>query len=225
MVGRYLHSLYPQAVVCDSLMDNQRIVYIVDDDPAVRQAVSIVARALSVDVHTFARAEDFLAACDETSTGCLVLDVRMPETSGIELQRTLNAAGIRIPVIMMSGHADVRMAVEAMSQGAFTFLEKPFRMEELSKTIEKALTESQATIESTRLCADIRSRVDSLTRKEREVLDLILKGRTNREMAQELTLSLRAIEDRRSRVMKRMEMSSVVDLVNAVRTIENSNTT
>lgn len=200
-------------------MDDQRIVYIVDDDPAVRQAVSIVARALGVEVRAFARAEDFLAACDETTTGCLVLDVRMPETSGIELQRTLNAAGVRIPIIMMSGHADVRMAVEAMSQGAFTFLEKPFRMEELSTTIRRALTESQAAIESARLRADIRSRIDSLTHKEREVLDLILKGMTNREMAQELSLSLRAIEDRRSRVMKRMEMSSVVDLVSAVKSV------
>lgn len=200
-------------------MDDQRIVYIVDDDPAVRQAVSIVARALGVEVRAFARAEDFLAACDETTTGCLVLDVRMPETSGIELQRTLNAAGVRIPTIMMSGHADVRMAVEAMSQGAFTFLEKPFRMEELSTTIRRALTESQAAIESARLRADIRSRIDSLTHKEREVLDLILKGMTNREMALELSLSLRAIEDRRSRVMKRMEMSSVVDLVSAVKNL------
>ena len=200
-------------------MDDQRIVYIVDDDPAVRQAVSIVARALGVEVRAFARAEDFLAACDETTTGCLVLDVRMPETSGIELQRTLNAAGVRIPIIMMSGHADVRMAVEAMSQGAFTFLEKPFRMEELSTTIRRALTESQAAIESARLRADIRSRIDSLTHKEREVLELILKGMTNREMAQELSLSLRAIEDRRSRVMKRMEMSSVVDLVSAVKSV------
>ena len=200
-------------------MDDQRIVYIVDDDPAVRQAVSFVARALGVEVRAFARAEDFLAACDETTTGCLVLDVRMPETSGIELQRTLNAAGVRIPIIMMSGHADIRMAVEAMSQGAFTFLEKPFRMEELSTTIKRALTESQATIESARLSADIRSRIDSLTHKEREVLELILKGMTNREMAQELSLSLRAIEDRRSRVMKRMEMSSVVDLVSAVKSV------
>ena len=200
-------------------MDDLRIVYIVDDDPAVRQAVSIVARAIGVEVRAFARAEDFLAACDETTAGCLVLDVRMPETSGIELQRTLNAAGVRIPIIMMSGHADVRMAVEAMSQGAFTFLEKPFRMEELSTTIEQALAESQAAIESARINADIRSRLDSLTHKEREVLDLILMGQTNREMAQALTLSLRAIEDRRSRVMKRMGLSSVVDLVSAVNSL------
>lgn len=200
-------------------MDTRRIVYIVDDDPAVRQAVSIVARALGVEVRAFARAEEFLAACDETTTGCLVLDVRMPETSGIELQRTLNAAGIRIPVIMMSGHADVRMAVEAMSQGAFTFLEKPFRMEELSTTIEKALSESQSVLETERRKADIKARLDSLTLKEREVLDLILEGHTNREMAKELTLSLRAIEDRRSRVMKRMGMSSVVNLVSAVKSV------
>lgn len=201
-------------------MDDQRTVYIVDDDPAVRQAVSIVARALGVEVRAFARAEEFLASCDETTTGCLILDVRMPETSGIELQRTLNAAGVRIPTIMMSGHADVRMAVEAMSQGAFTFLEKPFRMEELSTTIERALAVSHATLENTRRRADIRSRLESLTPKEREVLDLILKGRTNRAMAQELGLSLRAIEDRRSRVMKRMAMSSVVDLVSAVKSVK-----
>lgn len=211
--------LYLSAVRCESLMDTRRIVYIVDDDPAVRQAVSIVARALGVEVRAFARAEEFLAACDETTTGCLVLDVRMPETSGIELQRTLNAAGIRIPVIMMSGHADVRMAVEAMSQGAFTFLEKPFRMEELSTTIEKALSESQSVLETERRKADIKARLDSLTLKEREVLDLILEGHTNREMAKELTLSLRAIEDRRSRVMKRMGMSSVVNLVSAVKSV------
>jgi len=200
-------------------MDDKRIVYIVDDDPAVRQAISIVARALGVEVRAFARAEEFLAACDETTTGCLVLDVRMPETSGIELQRTLNAAGVRIPIIMMSGHADVRMAVEAMSQGAFTFLEKPFRMEELSTTIEKALAESQSVINSARHHAEVKSRLESLTNKEREVLDLILEGRTNREIAQELTLSLRAIEDRRSRVMKRMGSSTVVYLVSAVKSV------
>lgn len=215
--------LYLSAVRCKFLMDTKRIVYIVDDDPAVRQAVSIVARALGVEVRAFARAEEFLAACDETTTGCLVLDVRMPETSGIELQRTLNAAGIRIPVIMMSGHADVRMAVEAMSQGAFTFLEKPFRMEELSTTIEKALSESQTVLESVRKRADIKARLDSLTLKEREVLDLILEGHTNREIAKELTLSLRAIEDRRSRVMKRMGMSSVVNLVSAVKSVTSTN--
>tara|TARA_R110002072_G_scaffold302603_1_gene486701 strand:- start:164048 stop:164659 length:612 start_codon:yes stop_codon:yes gene_type:complete len=202
-------------------MDDIRIVYIVDDDPAVRQAVGIVARALRVEVRAFARAEDFLAACDESTTGCLVLDVRMPETSGIELQRTLNAAGVRIPIIMMSGHADVRMAVEAMSQGAFTFLEKPFRMEELSRTIEEALAESHSAIEAVRRNAEIKSRFESLTHKEREVLDLILKGKTNREMALELKLSLRAIEDRRSRVMKRMETSSVVDLVSTVQVLHN----
>ena len=145
----------------------------------------------------------------------------MPETSGIELQRTLNAAGVRIPIIMMSGHADVRMAVEAMSQGAFTFLEKPFRMEELSRTIEEALAESHSAIEAVRRNAEIKSRFESLTHKEREVLDLILKGKTNREMALELKLSLRAIEDRRSRVMKRMETSSVVDLVSTVQVLHN----
>ncbi len=203
-------------------MDDRKIVYIVDDDPAVRQAVSIVARALGVEVRAFSQAEGFLAACDETSTGCLVLDVRMPGTSGIELQRTLNAAGIRIPIIMMSGHADIRMAVEAMSQGAFTFLEKPFRMEELSKTIEKALLESESMLATVRLRADIRSRLDSLTSKEREVLDLILEGRTNREIANRLALSLRAIEDRRSRVMKRMGTSSVVNLVSAVKSVTSS---
>ena len=203
-------------------MNDTNFVYIVDDDPAVRQAVSIVARALGVEVRAFSQAEDFLAACDESAIGCLVLDVRMPETSGIELQRTLNAAGVRIPIIMMSGHADVRMAVEAMSQGAFTFLEKPFRMEELSRTIKRALAESQSAIETARRNADVKSRLQSLTHKEREVLDLIIVGRTNREIASKLTLSLRAIEDRRSRVMKRMGMSSIVDLVNAVRLIHDS---
>lgn len=201
-------------------MDEKPIVYIVDDDQAVRQAVSIVARSLGVEARAFARAEEFLSSCEETIPGCLVLDVRMPETSGLELQKTLKEAGVRIPVIMMSGHADIRMAVDAMSLGAFTFLEKPFRMEELSRTIDEALQESHIRLESVRSQANVRSRLSSLTPKEREVLNLILKGHTNREMARILSLSQRAIEDRRSRVMKRMGTSSIVDLVAMVKSVE-----
>ena len=192
-------------------------VYIVDDDPAVRQAVSIVGKSLGFQILAFERAEDFLLSYDRTLACCLVLDVRMPGTSGLELQRTLKEAAVSVPTIMMSGHANVRMAVDAMSQGAMTFLEKPFRMNELSAAIEKAIEQSRQRLGDAELKSHLRQKLDSLTPKEREVLDLLLVGRTNKEIASELHLSVRAIEDRRSRLMKRMGFASIVELVTAIK--------
>ena len=194
-------------------------VFIVDDDPAVRRAVGIVARSLSCEVRMFGSASEFLLGYAEGTPGCLVLDVRMPEMSGIELQKMLVDAGVRLPVIMMSGHADVPMAVTAMSQGAFTFLQKPFRMPELTSAIEQAVQQSLAEQELHQQQTEVLTRLKSLTSKEREVLDLLLEGRSNKEIASHLSISLRAVEDRRARLMKRMEAASIVELVSDVRSL------
>lgn len=200
-------------------MADSPIVFIVDDDPAVQRAVGIVSKALGYPVRTFGKAADFLFGYEEDTPGVLVLDVRMPEMTGMELQKMLADAGICIPVIMISGHADVRMAVQAMSQGAFTFLEKPIRMQELQECIQSAIErniEDQARQQEQN---EIRSRLATLTQKEREVLDLLLDGHSNKEIAGRLSLSLRAVEDRRSRMMKRMAVSSAVELVSQVKSI------
>jgi len=200
-------------------MSETPIVFIVDDDPAVQRAVAIVARSLGYAVRTLSSAEDFLYAFQESDAGCLVLDVRMPTMTGLELQKMLKSAGVTLPVIMISGHADVRMAVEAMSSGAFTFLEKPFRMNELTEKINQAVEKNRAERQRDRELTDLQTRMASLTRREREVLDLLLQGKTNKEMAEQLGLSLRAVEDRRARLMKRMGAASTVELVSLVKSL------
>ncbi|MHC4876702.1 MAG: response regulator transcription factor [Planctomycetota bacterium] len=200
-------------------MSDLPTVYIVDDDPAVQRGVGIVARSLNCQVRMFGSASDFLMGYQEGAPGCLVLDVRMPEMSGIELQKLLLDAGVSLPVIMMSGHADVPMAVTAMSQGAFNFLEKPFRMPELKSSIEKAIELSITELNRYQTQNGIRVKLNSLTQKEREVLELLLTGLSNKEIASRLSISLRAVEDRRARLMKRMETSSIVKLVSDIRSL------
>lgn len=200
-------------------MDDLPIVFIVDDDVSVQRAVGIVGKSLGYPIRTFSSAEEFLHGYEEGQPGCLVLDVRMPAMSGLELQRMLRAAGITLPVIMISGHADIRMAVEAMSQGACTFLEKPFRMNELTERIQSAVALSLRERNEQQERTELRTRRDALTAKEREVLDLVLDGKTNKEMARQLGLSLRTIEDRRARVMRKMGAASLVELIWAVKAL------
>lgn len=200
-------------------MADSPAVFIVDDDPAVQRAVGIVAKSLGYPVRMFGKAADFLYGYEEGTPGVLVLDVRMPEMTGLELQKMLKDAGIRIPIIMISGHADVRMAVEAMSQGAFTFLEKPFRMHELHQSIQTGVEQNMEEQAREQEQNEIRSRLATLTLKEREVLDLLLEGLSNKEIAGRLSISLRAVEDRRSRMMKRMVVSSAIELVSQVKSI------
>lgn len=197
-------------------------VFIVDDDPAVQRAVSVVARSLGYPVRTFGKAADFLYGYEEGTPGCLVLDVRMPEMTGMELQKMLSDARIHIPVIMISGHADVRMAVEAMSQGAFTFLEKPFRMPELQTCLQTAIEQNIKEMAHSAKQEDTRTRLASLTTKEREVLELLLDGLSNKEIAARLSISLRAVEDRRSRLMKRMGAASAIELVSDIKSLNES---
>jgi FixJ family two-component response regulator len=188
-------------------------IYIVDDDEPIRRALLSVGTLLDHPVRAFSSAEDFLQAELGDVPGCLVLDVKMPGISGLELQRRLLDAGVRLPIVMISGHADVRIAVEAMTLGAVTLLEKPFGLEELLGHVRKALEKDRQIRDLQGDESDVKARLAALTPKEREVLDLIADGRTNREMAEGLGLSIRAVEDRRARLMKKVQARTVAELV------------
>src|SRR5439155_16985452 len=188
------------------------IIFVVDDDAAVGRALQSAGKLLGRPVRAFDSAAAFLGAYSGEA-GCLVLDVRMPGTTGLELQRALADDGIGIPVVMISGHADVRIAVEAMALGAVTLLEKPFRLDELLTHVRRSLEKDKANREARRKTADADTRLAALTPKEREVLELIAAGKTNREMAEALGLSVRAVEDRRARLMKKVNAGSVAEVV------------
>jgi FixJ family two-component response regulator len=191
---------------------SEQTVFVVDDDAAVGRALVSAGKVIGHPVRAFATAAEFLAAYSG-EPGCLVLDIRMPGMSGTELQRHLADTGTDIPIVMISGHADVRTAVEAMTLGAVTLLEKPFRLEDLLEHVSVALardTQRRAARERT---ASASAKLAALTAKEREVLDLIAAGKSNRDMADRLGLSVRAVEDRRARLMKRVSANSVAELV------------
>lgn len=206
----------------DKVLVRQPTIFVVDDDPGVSRAMESVARMLGLPVTSFASGAEFLSSYDSSRPGCLVLDVKMPGMTGLELQQQLLADGVAIPIIMISGHADVRIAVEAMSRGAVTLLEKPCRLDELTAHIRRALDIDAQQRVSQAKQARTESKLAQLTAKEREVMDLVAVGRTNKDIAAELMLSIRAVEDRRSRLMRKLGVGSVVELVqlHTVRGIE-----
>jgi len=191
-------------------------IFIVDDDPAVCRALSGIGPVLGRPLEMFSSAGDFLKAYEPQRPGCLVLDVRMPEMTGLELQQILVERKVGIPIVMISGHASVRIAVEAMTRGAITLLEKPFRLEDLLTHVRKALEMDAAQRSVQARQAEFDARLAQLTVKEREVLDMVVEGKTNKQMAAELNLSLRAVEDRRSRLMAKLEAKSLAELLQRV---------
>jgi len=189
------------------------MVFIVDDDEAVRNSLRLLVKSVGLPASTANSAQEFLASYDPAHAGCLVLDVRMPGMSGIELQQQLNQRGAVIPVIFITGHGDIPMAVEAMQQGAFDFLQKPFRDQDLIDRIQRALEKDRLSREELTQRSRIRERRESLTPREREVLDLVTSGKPNKIMAADLGLSQRTVEIHRARVMEKMGASSLAQLV------------
>lgn len=194
-------------------MNKNPVVMVVDDDGGVRNAMRALLKSVGLNSVLFSSAQDFLGAYDPLQPGCLLLDIRMPGMSGMDLQQELNLRGAVVPVIFMSGHADIPMAVEAMQHGAFDFLQKPFRDQDLLDRIQRAIVQDAerrvALGEQTR----IKARLESLTDREREVLDLLTLGKQNKVIAQELGVSPRTIEIHRARVMEKMNAQSVAELV------------
>lgn len=192
------------------------VISVVDDDEAVRTALSALGPLLNREVRTFASAKEFLADFDPMQPGCVVLDLRMPGLSGQELQQKLNQRPFGPPVIVISGHADVPTTVRLMQSGAVTVLEKPFTLTELKQQIDVALQRDELRRTTAARHKEHRARLDGLTEKEREVLEAVSAGRTNREIAEALGLSLRAVEDRRARLMRKFDAENIADLLKKI---------
>ena len=188
-------------------------VFVVDDDEAVRGSLKLLLKSIGLAVIAYPSAVDFLAAYQPEQAGCLLLDIRMPGMSGLELQQQLNVRGAVIPVVFMSGHGDIPMAVEAMQHGAFDFLQKPFRDQDLIDRVQKAMERDAASRDQLRQLELIRERLDTLTAREREVLGLMALGKQNKVMAGDLGVSQRTVEIHRARVMEKMQARSLAQLV------------
>jgi FixJ family two-component response regulator len=195
-------------------------VFVVDDDEGVRNSLRFLLKSVGLATDALASASEFLAAYKPNQPGCLVLDVRMPGMSGLELQQQLNLRGAVIPVIFITGHGDIAMAVEAMQQGAFDFLQKPFRDQDLIDRIQRALERDARNRAALNQHARIRERLDSLTPREREVLALMTRGQPNKIMAAELGVSQRTVEIHRARVMEKSGAASLAQLVRMVMDLE-----
>ena len=193
----------------------ERVVYVVDDDEAMRDSLRWLIESAGYRVCAHASAERFLAAYRPDQASCLVLDVRMPGLSGLELQQELNRRGSPLPIIFVTGHGDVPMAVNALKNGAFHFLEKPFKDAELLRLIEQAATQRPRGMsgEAQRRCTA--ARLATLTQREREVMDLVVLGRKNKQIADDLGISVKTVEAHRARAMEKMDVSSVAELVHA----------
>jgi two-component system, LuxR family, response regulator FixJ len=194
-------------------MKRNPVVMVVDDDAGVRNAMRILLKSVGIEATLYPSAHEFLAAYQPSQPGCLVLDIRMPGMSGLELQQQLNLRGAVIPVIFMTGHGDIPMAVEAMQHGAFDFLQKPFRDQDLLDRIQRAIVKDGELRQSLGEHARIKAHLESLTPREREVLDLMTKGKQNKSIAQDLGVSPRTVEIHRARVMEKMDAQSVAELV------------
>ena len=195
-------------------MLEEPVVYVVDDDPAVTRLLSELLKGIGLSYEAYESTESFLEAYQASGPGCLVLDVRVPGMSGMDLQRQLTAIGSTLPIIFITGHADVRMAVEAMERGAFGFLEKPFRIQELCEKIQSAV---KVDVEAWRRREEQESaaaRLAQLTPAEAAKWPTcVVAGQTNRMIAQELGLSVRTVEAHRARLMDRLGMKSRTELV------------
>ena len=188
-------------------------VYVVDDDDGMRRALDALLSTVGYKTAVFSGPSEFLASFKADSPGCLVLDIRMPDMSGLELQRHLNRMGSMMPVIFITGHGDIPMAVQAMKEGAFEFIQKPFRDQDLLDRINHALKQDAENRNTVARRAEVLHRLESLTPRERQVMDMVVEGAANKVIAIDLHLSERTVEIHRAKVMEKMGARSVAHLV------------
>ena len=194
-------------------MPASKLVHVIDDDDALRDSLRFLLASAKFDVETYESAIAFLAALPQIKGGCIVTDVRMPRLSGIELLRRLKSMSIDLPVIVMTGHGDIALAVDAMKEGAIEFLEKPFDDEVLLKAVGVALDRYGKEAKKDAEKAEIRERLISLSQREREVLEGLIAGHPNKVIASDLKISPRTVEIYRAHVMTKMNADSLSDLV------------
>jgi FixJ family two-component response regulator len=193
--------------------DQPPVVYVIDDDASVRDGLEDLLRSVDLTVMTFGSAQDFLSGVRPDAPGCIVLDVRLPGTSGLEFQRSLMDSGIHLPIIFISGHGDIAMSVQAMKSGAVEFLTKPLHEQALLDAIQRAVEGDRARRDDAKVVAELRQRFESLTSREREVLTLAITGRMNKQIAGDLELSENTVKVHRSQITRKMRARSLVDLV------------
>ena len=194
-------------------MNAEPTVYVIDNDPAVRDGLRISIRSVGLNVETYASAQEFLDAFEPAQPGCLVLDVRMPGMSGLELQEFLHQRNIKVPIIMISGHGDIPIAVESVKKGAIDFIEKPFRDQVLLERIQKAVLKDQNNRREQNEQDKITSCLKNLTTRERQVMDRVVAGKANKVIAYDLGIKQKTVEFHRARVMQKMKAESIAELV------------
>lgn len=196
------------------------IVYVVDDDEAIRDSLRLLLESVDLRCRAYASATEFLEDHNPNQHSCLVADIRMPGMSGLDLQDELNQRASTIPILFITGHGDVPMAVDAMKTGALDFIQKPFRDQDLLDRIHHALEQDQAHREDNRALADIRERIGRLTARERVVMERVVKGQANKVIALDLGVSQRTVEIHRARVMQKMRARSLAELVRMIGRVE-----
>jgi len=188
-------------------------VFIIDDDAGVRESIQDLVESVELHAESFATAQEFLASERRDGPSCLVLDVRLPDTSGLDLQQKLSRAGVRTPIIFITGHADIPMTVKAMKSGAIAFLTKPFREQDLLDVIHRALNRDRVVREKQRQLAELQERYSKLSDRERGVMSLVVSGLLNKQIAAELGASETTVKTHRGHVMQKMQAKSLPDLV------------
>jgi FixJ family two-component response regulator len=203
-------------------MKQDPVVFVIDDDRMIREGLHSLIRSVGLRVETFASAQDFLAAKRPDVPACLVLDVRMPGVSGLDLQLKLSEAGIHIPIIFITGHGDIPMSVRAMKEGAYEFLTKPVRGQDLLDAIQKAIASDGELRKEREELKEVRQRFNTLTPREREVLDLVVAGLLNKQIADKLGMSELTVKTHRAHVMEKTNAESLAHLVRMSEKIKNS---
>ena len=195
-------------------------VFVVDDDEAIRDSLNMVLDTVSLNAVTFSSGDEFLEAYDAGWEGCILLDIRMPGTSGMEVQKRLVAYGCRLPIIFITGHGDIPMAVEAMHVGAFDFIQKPFQDQDLLDRIDQALSAREEQEQQFARKRTIEKQLKTLTPREHEVMKLVVNGAANKVIAMDLGVSQRTVEIHRARAMEKMQARSLAELVRMALLVE-----
>jgi two-component system response regulator FixJ len=197
-------------------MSSEPTAFVVDDDESVCTGIEILLKSLGIKVESYSSGIEFMESYDPFRPGCLIVDVRMPEISGLELQKQLKSQDYAIPIIIITGYGDIPMAVQAMEMGAVTFLEKPLDEQSLLEGVQKAFAMDAKARKEWATQATIKKRLDKLSQREREVLNLVVAGRSNKKIAVELGISEKTVDFHRANIKKKMEVDSATELVRIV---------